>query len=360
MAPERRTTRSMSMAPSEVPSEAPTDAPSEASTMTRAASELQSLQIDDKKKRKKNGTAGSAVAARDAAYRAAASGGVSTRAGRARANTPLFALPMDPVRRTPTTASTAASTTDSAATVRPREGVSTRAATARAGAPLAMLPMAPPRRPSTATATARPRLSIMEAYERRQSELAANAAAQAQVPQSNLATNAAQAMVRRAVANGRVSLTPAAYGGEGVSGSGLGDGDSDVVMGDDDEAEDEDEEEQAQEEESDPGFLHGTRLTAAQLSGVEPRPPVKYWGRVRPDVRSFRGLPRQVYSLPTAAQLERITYNYYKYIPLTKMTYDRINQCWMAIRDWLQQTRLWDGKTVRPEVHYDDLVRLSG
>ncbi|KAL3484557.1 hypothetical protein BJX62DRAFT_243835 [Aspergillus germanicus] len=402
MAFDRPNTRSQSMALSEAPSEAPTKTPSEASTVGRTAREVKKLQIDDKKKGKKNGTAGSAVAARDAAHRTAASGGVSTRAGRARSNTPLFALPMDPVRR-----STAASTTTAATagTVRPNEGVSTRAATARTQAPLAMLPMAPPRRPSTTTRQRPP--SIYEQYETQQSEIAANAAAQPQAPQSNLAIPDAQAMVRRAAANGRFSTTPAASGGASTAtalgsaetgsaagagasasgggaasggfapppppppfegGSGHGDDDHDVIMissddveeDEEDEEDDDDEDEEEQQAQSGQAIVQGTTLTAAQISGQAPPPALNYWGRVTATAPKFPSLPARSYGLPTAAQMQRIMANYYKYVPQSKMSFDKTTNAWVAFRDWLQQTGLWDGTTVRPETDFDQLVRISG
>ncbi|KAL3444680.1 hypothetical protein BJX65DRAFT_310679 [Aspergillus insuetus] len=338
------------------------------------------MQIDDKKKGKENGAAGRAVAARDAAHRAAASGGVSTRAGRVRSNTPLFALPMDPVRR-----STAASTTTTASTstIHPGGGVLTRASTARMQAPLAMLPIGPHKRPSTTTMQRPP--SIWEQNDRRQSEIAANAAAQAQVSQSNLATPDAQAMVPAsgsAAAGSAAGAGASGSGGGAASGgfapppppppfgggSGHGGDDNEVIMISSDEVEeeredeedDDDEEEQEQEAQSAQPIVQGTNLTAVQISGQAPRPALGYWGRVTATAQKFPSLPARVFGLPTAAQMRRIMTSYYKYIPTSKISYDKTTNAWFAFRDWLQQTGLWDGTTVRAETDFDQLIRISG
>jgi hypothetical protein len=114
------------------------------------------------------------------------------------------------------------------------------------------------------------------------------------------------------------------------------------------------------EEQSDQPFVRGTRLTAAQLSGLASRPPITYWGRAMPLNKNSRTLPQQAYSLPTKGQLARIVDNFYKHIPRSKMSYDRCNNCWLGFREWLQQTGLWDGQSVWPETQYDELVRISG
>jgi hypothetical protein len=134
----------------------------------------------------------------------------------------------------------------------------------------------------------------------------------------------------------------------------------DVEEEGDDEEDEDDEQEEGGEAQSGQPIVQGTNLTAAQISGQTPLPALNYWGRVTATAPKFPSLPARNYALPTAAQMQRIMTNYYKYVPQTKMSFDKTTNAWMAFRDWLQQTGLWDGTTVRPETDFDQLVRISG
>ncbi|KAL2817650.1 hypothetical protein BJX63DRAFT_429693 [Aspergillus granulosus] len=382
MASHRPKTRSMGTATGDVDM---TDAPIEApSTAKNAVSGLNRMQINDRKKDKNKGTAGSAVTTRAIVTRAAASGGPTTRSGLRRAGTPLASLPM-------TTTSTKPSTS---AII--KVGANKHAAMG-AGAPQSGVRMPPPPCPARTMRLAHgfttrvPTTAAVSGHE--MTSAIANTNRAGHIPHGGLAMTSTYAMVRRAAATGTVRTTPsgtvttrgalrratagsaASEEDETTDGSNSGgaapgafapphppspsgSGDGGVDMDDshsynDDEVNGDSSEETEDKVMPEQANAQTTHETAAAEVGKGP------WDEPEKKIATYFELPPVVYELPTAAEMQRIIENYKRY-KVSHIRWTKWGQSMYAWREWLQMSGLWDGVSSRPEAQFEIFVRLLG
>ncbi|KAL3459367.1 hypothetical protein BJX64DRAFT_291341 [Aspergillus heterothallicus] len=199
------------------------------------------------------------------------------------------------------------------------------------------------------------------------------------IPLSGLSSPVARAMLQRAAARGNLSTTSsaparttrsissraaagastgassasagaapsaggAALGGVGVGTAGEGSDDEDDSMAD---ADEEDGKEEEEDKEVDEEEQHGEERVARTS-----------WDGPLVHTNKYNHLPMVVYSLPTEAQMERIVSNYRRYTKALSQ-WTLASHAMRAFRQWLKMRGYWDGSTTRPEVHFDQLARLT-